>query len=167
MQRILNAIHYAQAKYTPLVLLLTDVEKAFDKIDWEFLQTALEYLGLGEGMRKWLPALCSSPSAALKFNEAISESFDIRNGTCQVCLLSPLIFMLTLEPFLQTIRSWVDIHSLPTNLGTHKLAPYADDLIFFVTLPLTSLSNLFDELTRFGSLSNFKIKIFQVRGYGN
>lgn len=80
MQRVLNVIHYAQVKHATLVLLSTDTEKAFDR---EFLQTILEHLSLGRGMRKWLSTLYSRPSAAINVNEVLSKPFVLWNGMRQ------------------------------------------------------------------------------------
>lgn len=87
----------------------------------------------------------------------MSDTFPILNGTWQGYPLSPITFILTLEPFLRTIRSHQDIKGVHTKGGEHKLAAYADNLIFFVTFPLISLPNLMAELHKYGELSNFKM----------
>lgn len=43
--------------------------------------------------------------------------------------------------------------------GSHKVAAFADDLIFFLTEPLTSLPNLLQSLQEYGALSLFKINL--------
>lgn len=64
-QRVLNTIHYAQFSHSPLVLLFTDAEKAFHRVDWLFPSTTLENIGLGP----------ETPSARVKVNEVLSTPF--------------------------------------------------------------------------------------------
>lgn len=53
----------------------------------------------------WIFSLYSCPFAAIKVNETRSDFFTITNGTLQGCPLSPIIFILSLEPFLCTLRA--------------------------------------------------------------
>lgn len=142
---------------SPLVLFSADAEKAFERVDWIFLRPTPEHKGLGMGMWWWLDSFYSTPSARVKVNEVLSEAFQIHNGTRQGCPLSQLVFILTLEPLLRTIRAHPDIKGIKTKTCEHKLAAYADDLIFFTTSPIVSLPSLLSELNRFGQLSNYKI----------
>lgn len=93
---------------------------------------------IGCSCARCLDALCSKPSARVKVN-VLSDAFHIRNGRRQGCPLSPLIFILTLEPFLKTIRAHPDIKGITTRSNTHKVAAYAD-LIFFITSLSVSLA---------------------------
>lgn len=81
--------------------------------------------------------------------------FPIRNGTRQGCPLSPLL----LEPLLQAIRSDPSIHGIQVGDQHHKVAAYADDLLFFVRQPLISLSSLTFLLRIYSSISNYKINM--------
>lgn len=68
------------------------------------------------------------------------------NGTRQGCPLSPLLFILALEPLLPRIRLNPDISGLKIGKDEYKLAAFADDILLYVTL------------TEYGKLSNFKVK---------
>lgn len=142
---------------TPYLILSTDAEKAFDRIDWSYLKAVLEAWGLGPHMLRWIMALYSTPSAKVKVNGHLSLGFPIRNGTRQGCPLSPLLFALALEPLLRTIRANSDIRGVTVGSTEHKLSAYADDVLFHLTQPLVSLPNLMRELKSFGHVSNFKI----------
>ncbi|CAH2222360.1 Hypothetical predicted protein [Pelobates cultripes] len=50
-----------------------------------------------------------------------------------------------------------DIKGLKVGHTSHKLGAYADDLIFFVSLPETTLPNIMQEFDRYGKISHFKI----------
>lgn len=88
----------------PSLKLSTDAEKALDRIEWSFIRVKLEYIGLGPHILSWILALYADPKAQARANGILSDSFAIFNGTRQGCPLSPLVFILTLEPFLRKIR---------------------------------------------------------------
>lgn len=90
-------------------------------------------------------------------NGVLSDAFPIHNGTRQVCPLSPVIFIPTLEPLLNKIRLNSAIKGFMVGLMEHKLSAYADDVLFYVSDPLISLPNIMAELKAFNLLSNFKI----------
>lgn len=126
-----------------------------------FLYTALKIyrcIGLGHRMMSWIRAIYSRPSAIVKVNSFLSNPLEITNGTHQGCPLSPLIFVLTLEPFLRTIRANVDIEGLSISASlAPKVAAYVDDLLFFLFKPLISLPNLMREFRVHEALSSYKI----------
>lgn len=75
-----------------------DAEKTFDRVDWIFMQATLRHNGLGLHMLRWI----------LSLTELQSEFFDISDGMKQGCPFSLVIFILTLEPFLCSIRGTPD-----------------------------------------------------------
>lgn len=137
--RVLSLIHYACASSSPTLLVSTDTEKAFDRISWDFISQNLRHVGLGPKMRRWTNSLYSTPTAAVKTNEAISQDFTLSNGTQQGCPLSPLTFILTLEPLLINIRNNQHIRGLMVNSTTRKIATYTNDLLFIVTDPESTI----------------------------
>lgn len=95
--------------------------------------------------------------ARVKANGALSAPFLIRYGTRQDCPLSPIIFALTLEPFIRTVKLNPDISGITHKAQNFKIAAYADDMIFFLTNPSTTLPSLLKAFQEFVDLSNLKI----------
>ncbi len=52
-----EALGWAEKSNQDLVLLLLDSKKAFDRIEWNFLFTALEKLGFKKTWIRWVRAL--------------------------------------------------------------------------------------------------------------
>lgn len=100
--REIQLIHWAelQANHPPRLLLSTDADKAFERVDWIYRWMVLARLGLGPNMLSWLSLFYCSPEAKVKVNGVLSGSFLIRKGMRQGCPLSPLIFAMTFEPLL-------------------------------------------------------------------
>ena len=80
---------------SPGLLLSIDAEKAFDRVDWGYLQTTLEFFGVGPKMLGWIKALYNHPTARVKVNGTVTGLFEMFNGTRQGCPLSPLLFILS------------------------------------------------------------------------
>ena len=79
-------------------LLLIDFEKAFDTVNWDYLDTLLEKLGFGPYYRRCIRALYWGATAQVRVNGCLSHPFPIQRGTRQGCPLSPLLFALAIEP---------------------------------------------------------------------
>ena len=74
-------IQKAKQSKTPVMFMSLDAEKAFDRLDWKFMTATLRYIGLGPRMLRMIEALYSKPSAQIRVNSTISESFPLFNGT--------------------------------------------------------------------------------------
>lgn len=88
------------------------VEKAFDRLDWCFMEESLRQIGLGDNLFHNIEALYNSPSVKVRANGYLSESFTISNGTRQGFPLSPLLYVLVMEHLGVAIRNYPDIHGL-------------------------------------------------------
>lgn len=112
-----------------------DAEKAFIHVSWDFMLATCKHIGLGSHMLAWISAIYQNPLVRLKINGSLSEKVLITNGTRQVCPLSPLLFILSLEPFIRTVNADTAISGYKVLNREFKTAAYADDLLFFLTNP--------------------------------
>ena len=49
-----NVISYTESKNIPGLLLFVDFEKAFDAIEWAFVEKTLHHFGFGSSLIKWI-----------------------------------------------------------------------------------------------------------------
>lgn len=119
---------------------------------------------MGSRVRKWIKEIYSYLTAQVKVNGSLSAQFKINNGTRQGCPLSPVIFAMTLEPFLQSNQTeHKHIKGLQIkNLKDQKLATYADDILLYVTEPKTSLPNTIKKFEKFKVILNFLINVIKT-----
>ena len=73
-----SIIHYANTKQIPGLLLFIDFEKAFDSIEWAFIEKTLNYYNFGSSLVAWLAQNTSNmegfvPSEAILLG-IVSES---------------------------------------------------------------------------------------------
>lgn len=102
--KALNLIHRSHRAGFEGLLLSTDAEKAFDRVSWDFLLATCSHIGLKAHMPTWISSLYEDPMTKLKINGTLLEWVVIKNGMRQGFSLSPLLFILTLEPFIRTIN---------------------------------------------------------------
>lgn len=129
MRRLLHLLWVNRNNQTPVLAVSLDAQKAFDRVEWSFLFTALVKFGIGVNFCKWIRTLYSCPKAAVFTNGILSSFFNISRSTRQGCNLSPLLFTIFLEPLAIQIRDNSKIKGVHGGGREHKLFLYADDIL--------------------------------------
>lgn len=130
MRRVLNIIHACEGSPDTAILSL-DAEKAFDRVEWPFLLEVLKRFGFGDYFRRLVEIMLVGSSAMVSTNNLVSQPFELCRGTRQGSPISPLLFVIALEPLARAIRSHPSIHGIRTGDLDHYTAMYADDTIVF------------------------------------
>ena len=80
------------------MMISTDAEKAFDKIQHPFmiLRKTLTKVGI-EGLYLNIKAVYDKPTANIILNSEMLKAFTLKSGTRQRCPLSLLLFKIILE----------------------------------------------------------------------
>ena len=86
---------------TEAALISLDQSKAFDRVDHRFLATVLETAGFKPEFRRWISMTYHNPQAVVQVNGRRSRVFAIERSVQQGCPLSPLLYVLALEPLLR------------------------------------------------------------------
>lgn len=87
--------------------------------------------------------------------------FPLSNDTRQDCPLCPHISILNLEPLLCKVRTEQSIKELQLLSTEYKIAAYADNLLFFIMNPESSLHTLFQVFAQSRKISNFSINYWK------
>jgi hypothetical protein len=85
-------------------LISLDQEKAFDHVEWSFLQHVLVKMNFGPSFRSWVQLLYSGIFSCVLVNGFTSEAFRVSRGVRQGCPLSPLLYILVAETFLVLLK---------------------------------------------------------------
>ena len=130
-----DLIDYAERQDLPVALLSLDQEKAFDRVDWDFLLRILEKLNFGAGFRAWIKRFYTDVESAVVINGWTSSFFHPSLGVRQGCPLSPLLYVLCIEILVVSIRNAPDVTGvhLPNSLEQFKCLGYADDTTIAAT----------------------------------
>lgn len=157
IRRLLHVIHFSQDIEDPCAVLSLDAEKAFDRLEWQYLWEVLRKFGFGQGFVGMIKVLYSNPTAVVTANNILSTPFSIYRGSRQGCPLSPLLFALSLEPLAQSIRQHPLIEPITFCNTHHHISLFADDILLYVNNALTSIPHVLETFARFSNLSGYKI----------
>ena len=158
VRRLLNIIHSPPGLSEEMILSL-DAEKAFDRVEWNFLFTTIKRFGFGDGFVSWIKLLYLNPLASVVTNGQQSQYFPLSRGTRQGCPLSPLLFAIFVEPLAIALRQADGFQAIERGGSYHKLSLYADDLLLYLSNPVSSLPVIINLLNEFGKLSGYKINL--------
>eukprot|EP00253_Pinus_taeda_P031852 PITA_31852 len=78
-------------------IMKIDLHKAFDCIDWGFLECLLAKIGLSPPIIRWINACFANVNYAVIINGLPSPFFQAHRGLCQGCPLLPLLFILVIN----------------------------------------------------------------------
>ncbi len=154
-----EAIQLAEERGLPLSIVSLDQEKAFDRVSHEYMMVVLERFGFGPNLRHWVDLMYRDVEARVLVNGHLSGAFPVASGVRQGCPMSPVLFVLCIEPFGCALRAdpsfpgfWVP--------GTHgeclKVSLYMDDVSVFVT-DAVAMCRLVGLCERFGLASSSKV----------
>lgn len=160
-----NIIDYVDQKNLECIFLNLDQEKAFDRVSHDFLFKTLRKFGFKENFIRWIKILYTDVSASVLVNNFISERFPILRGVHQGCSLSPLLYVIILEPFANKIRRDPLIKglNLPGTTDTAKISLYADDSTAICT-NLKSVARVLGTCRLFQDASGSKLNLSKTKG---
>ncbi|KAM7369499.1 hypothetical protein PAMP_000739 [Pampus punctatissimus] len=158
VRRALNLQSLAAKRGIPSMFLSLDAEKAFDRVDWTFLEQTLSRMGFNDVFVRWIKTFYKSPRSRIRVNGHCSEFFPLGRGTRQGDALSPSLFAISIEPLAELIRADPQIQGiLDEGNNQHKVALFADDILVFLENPITSVPALLHDLNKYSEVSGYKV----------
>lgn len=161
LHRLFNVM-YTHSHSDAEVIVSLDAEKAFDRVEWEYLFITLKKFGFPEDMISWVKLLYSAPVASVRTNNVFSEYFSLHRGTRQGCPLSPLLFAISIEPLAILLRQSPAFRGITRNGIEHKISLYADDVLLYVSNPSLSLPYILSAIEDFGKISGYKVNMHKT-----
>ena len=146
------------------MLLKLDLEKAYDRIRWDFLEDTLNAAHLPQIWIKWIMECVTNPGMSLLWNGERTESFTPQRGLRQGDPLSPYLFVLCMERLCHQIefavanKEWKPIR---LSRGGPSLSHvcFADDLILFAEASIAQIRVIRKVLERFCGASGQKVNL--------
>lgn len=144
----------------PALLIKLDIARAFDSVSWEFILELLQWLGFSARWRDWIALLLSTTSSSFLLNGTPGQAIKHRRCFLQGDSLSPLLFILAIDPL---------HHMIARAAKTGILAPlpgwklklwvslYADDAVIFANPDREEVDKLMAIINLFGDASGLHL----------
>src|SRR4051812_5239995 len=116
---------------SPGSLIFLDQEKAYDKVNWEYLLACLSRFGFGPKIRTAIQALHSGLLTSITANGFMGIPFTTAQGLPQGDPLSPILYDMVLEPLLAFFRR--SLSGLPIPNFPFRVGAFADDMVVGLT----------------------------------
>lgn len=159
---------YGRKRISPRAIIKIDLRKAFDTIDWDFLEEMLGALKFPRRFVKWIMLCVRTPSYSLSINGGIHGFFPGKQGLRQGDPLSPFLFILSLEYLSRLLKSNTgedfNYHPQCDKLKLTHLA-FADDLMLFSRGDEGSIQILMDAMKEFGEVTGLKLNVSKSNVY--
>ncbi|CAO2206826.1 unnamed protein product [Urochloa humidicola] len=167
-QNLIRSLHRAKQ---PGLFLKLDIAKAFDSVRWDFMMEVLQQFGFGNRWRAWVSTLLSSASTAVLLNGTRGMWFKHYTGLRQGDPLSPMLFILAMEPLQRLLDlATRDGFLSPINnrAATLRASLYADDAAIFLNPVKEEINSVASILDIFGKASGLitnrsKCAVFPIR----
>ncbi|KAM7480816.1 hypothetical protein LguiB_005399 [Lonicera macranthoides] len=146
------------------VVFKIDFEKAYDHVEWDFIDHVLQNKGFGARWRKWIKGCLSSSNFLVMVNGRPRGIFNASRGIRQGDPLSPFLFVLVADVLNRLVvraREMGIIDGFEIGRDKIKLShlQFADDTIFFLSNDVNKLKNLITILDTFGLASGLHINV--------
>ncbi|XP_026437406.1 uncharacterized protein LOC113335597 [Papaver somniferum] len=144
--------------------LKMDMSKAFDRLEWVFLDGVLKQFGFCDKFRHLIQQYISTTTIEIMIDGSPSSSFSPTRGIRQGDPFSPYLFILAMEAFSRQLHHFENTIQL-TGMKISRSAPkinhllFADDCLLFCKANLVQTNNLLQVIENFsacsGQLINF------------
>ena len=157
LRLIYDIIYYLKNENQPGLLISIDFEKAFDSVDWHFMEKTLKHFGFGPDILRWISSFYNDIKSSILVNGQASTSFKIARGCRQGDPISPYLFILCAEILACRIREDQDIKPIKIDDTEFKISQFADDTTFLLEGDRHSYEKLFNHLDLFSKTSGLKL----------
>ena len=164
---IQDIIDYADNEDLEGAIIFLDQQKAFDRIEWGWVEATLKRFNFGKKYCDWIKMLLIKSKTCIKTNGFVSKYFPISRSARQGCPIAPLLYVLQIEPMACAIRQNPQIKGILIPNKDEKIEckinMFADDTQLF-NKDEESIINSFNVLEIYEKASGAKINFSKTKG---
>ncbi|GKV25422.1 hypothetical protein SLEP1_g34864 [Rubroshorea leprosula] len=152
------------------ILFKVDFEKAFDSVDWDYLDSMQSSLGFGDKWRGWIKECLTSASISILVNGSPTQEFKMQKRLRQGDPLSPYLFLIVAEGLHALVHEAEKKNLLTGIVVVRDLSvshlQFADDTILLGEASLKSIRAFKFIFRWFEIISGIKINFSKSTLYG-
>ena len=156
VRTIIDVIEKSNIDNMDTIIAFLDFEKAFDKLNWTYLDKALEAFGFCQKFREYICIMYNKISSSVINNGYTSPYFTLKCGIRQGCPLSALLFIIAAETLANNLKKNCNIKGINLNGMEVKITQMADDTTLFLD-NIQSLHTVLNTLFMFCKSSGLKL----------
>jgi len=129
-----HLINYCKRENIPAYLLFLDQEKAFDRVDRQYLFDVIDRYNIPPTITSLIKCIYAKTLARISINNQLSLPIELMSGVRQGCPLSPTLFVMCIEPLANMVRAHKHYKGLiyPQIKEPLKISMFADDTFFII-----------------------------------
>jgi hypothetical protein len=104
---------WAEENQSPILFLKLDFEKAFDRVDFNYLWRTLDIMGLGGKFLQLIQGLVIGATAKVIVNGLYTDPIKLDRGVRQGDPLAPLLFAISTQPLITYMDHQIATGKLP------------------------------------------------------
>lgn len=146
---------------SPLYLLFVDFEKAFDRVNRDVIWKILHLNGIPPKLINIIRSMYTNSTCKILHRGKTSNSIPVKSGVRQGCVLSPLLFLLTIDTVMRATNS--SQRGIQWGL-TSRLEDldYADDLCLLAHT-FIEIQRKLEDLNNYSTKAGLKINISKTK----
>jgi hypothetical protein len=159
VQQVIKDLH---KKGIPFLFIKLDIAKAFDSVNWPYLLEISTFLGFAQRRCNWLSSLWLTTSSSYLLNGQLGNTMLHCRGVRQEDPLSPMIFILAMEPLHKLCQKAQQISllsKLSKGCESFRVSLYADDATVFIKPSKQDLLVIKNIMSIFFEASGLKINM--------
>ena len=146
-----------------LYLMFVDFEKAFDRVNREYIWESLSRKGIPEKLIAVIKASYVNARCSVLHNGQLTRSFAVNQGVRQGCILSPILFLVVIDDILTAAVGDKEVNGIqwrPFEKLSHL--DYADD-VCLMSPKKAGLETMSQHLYEYGKCAGLKINMAKTQ----
>ncbi|KAF3675337.1 hypothetical protein FXO37_05924 [Capsicum annuum] len=152
---------YSRKYVSPRCMIKVDIQKAYDTMDWHYLNQAMDGLGFPQNFTNWVMQCVTTSSYSLLINGELTKPFEATRGLRQGDPMSPFLFAIVIKYLSRSLKELeqqrdFNYHPLCKKLHLTHLS-FADDLLLFARGDTNSVKLLHEKFITFTEASGLQV----------
>lgn len=161
--------NYTHKYISPRCTIKVDLKKAYDSLEWSFLEDMMVGLGFPLRFVGWVMECVTTVSYSILINGVPGKPFAAKKGLRQGDPMSPFLFAIGMEYLTRCLKQMQDTgdfnyHPKCEKLGVSHLM-FADDLLLFARADVPSVQILYQTFQKFSQASGLEANLDKTEMY--